>query len=344
MASPASGTMKAWQYASVDGGLEKNLVLNDDVPLPKLSVRGRDTELLVEVISASINPSDYKLPELGLIFRAVVGSPATPGVDFCGRVVKTTPLVDSFQVGELVCGRLDPSQHGSLGQFVTAPTRVCTSVPSAGVTTHQASTVGVAGITAYQAIAPNVKAGDKVFINGGSGGVGTFAIQIAKILGCHVTVTCSTPKIPLCRELGADEVIDYTAVNFIEELREGGKAYMLCVDNVGTPEDLYKAADDFLLPEGKFVQIGGAPTLQSLKSLSSRMLLPSFLGGGKRKFEFFTIHHSSEDLALLVGWIVQGKLKPVIDDVVPFEDVPKAFALLKAGKCPGKLVIQVKQE
>jgi NADPH:quinone reductase-like Zn-dependent oxidoreductase len=142
-------TMKAWQYSSTTGGIEKNLVLNDSVAIPTISSRLGDTELLIQVVSASINPADYKAPELGLVARAVIRTPATPGMDFSGRVVQTTPTVDDFAIGDLVFGRIDVQQHGTTAEYIVAPTKACAPVPE-GVSLDDAATVGVAGITAYR--------------------------------------------------------------------------------------------------------------------------------------------------------------------------------------------------
>lgn len=191
------------------------------------------------------------------------------------------------------------------------------------------------------AIAPNVKPGDKIFINGGSGGTGTFGIQIAKALGCHVTVTCSPAKADLCRSLGADDLIDYTSTDVCQTLRTKGQVFTLVVDNAGTPESLYKAADDFLLPTGKFVQIGGPLNLNSAKMVTSRLLLPSFLGVGKRKYEMYNIKHAPEDLKQLAKWVAEKKVKVVLEETYELEDLPKAFEKLRKGRNAGKLVVHV---
>jgi NADPH:quinone reductase-like Zn-dependent oxidoreductase len=191
-------------------------------------------------------------------------------------------------------------------------------------------------------MAPNVKPGDKIFINGGSGGTGTFGIQIAKALGCHVTTTCSPSKADLCRSLGADEVIDYTSADVAQALKAKGQVFSLVVDNVGVPDNLYKAADDFLLPQGKFIQIGAPVGLGAAKTIVSRSFIPSFLGGGKRKYEMSTsIRHDPTALKQLAQWIAEKKVKPVIEQTYELEDLPKAFEKLKTGKCSGKLVVHM---
>ncbi len=191
------------------------------------------------------------------------------------------------------------------------------------------------------AISPNVKPGDKIFINGGSGGTGSFGIQIAKARGCHVTVSCSPGKADMCRSLGADEIIDYTSTDVSQALKTKGQVFSLVVDNAGTPENLYKAADDFLLPQGKFVQIGGQLNLHAAGMIASRLLLPSFLGGGKSRYEMYNIKHDQAGLKQLGQWVAEKKVKVVLEEVYELEDLPKAFEKLRKGRNAGKLVVHV---
>lgn len=367
-ATPLPRTMRAWRYSTTVGDIEGKLELHDDVPLPALSPSpSSSSELLVEVLSAGLNPVDYKVAELGLVGRAAVRTPTTPGCDFCGRVVQTASSSGSdFAIGDLVFGRVSPQQYGSCGEYLVAPAKSCARVPD-GVAVDEAAAVPVAGLTAYrechlfffffphpqqghtdtptpEAIVPHVKAGDKVFINGGSGGTGTMGIQIAKALGCHVTVTCSPGKADLCRSLGADDIVDYTATDVSRALRAKGRVFALAVDNVGAPADLYKAADDFLLPGARFVQVGASFNLASVRSLASRLLLPSFLGGGSRRFEFLTVHDARPHLEQLGRWIAEKKVRVVIDETYDLEDVPKAFERLKKGRNAGKLVVRVRKQ
>ncbi|KAI1374347.1 reticulon-4-interacting protein 1, mitochondrial precursor [Hypoxylon crocopeplum] len=334
-----SKTMRAWLYSSAHGGLEKNIKLVRDAPLPFHQTLPKDG-ILVKVLCSSLNPADYKIPELGLVSRALVSVPASPGLDFAGVVTQTGETVGTFHAGDKVYGRIPPGQHGTLGEYVCARMDGCASLPE-DLSLEDASCVGTAGQTAYQCIVPNVKEGDKVFINGGSGGTGTFGIQIAKAVGCHVTTSCSGKNTELCRSLGADEIIDYTKENVSEALKAKGQVYKLAVDNVGSaPPDLYKAADHYLLPEGKFVQIGGGMSASDLKNMTSRMLLPSFLGGGKRKWEWVTTANNREHLEQVGKWVKEGKIKVVIDEVFQYEDVPKAIEKLKKGRTQGKIVVK----
>lgn len=289
----------------------------------------------------SLNPADYKIAEMGLINTLMVSKPATPGMDFSGRVIELGEPTDVFKVGDKVFGRLDPGRYGSLGEFVVAAYEACAIIPE-GLDEHLAAGVGTAGLTAYQTIVPNVKEGDQVFINGGSGSVGSFGIQIAKAVGCHVTVSCSTGKVESCKQYGADEVIDYTSTDVTQRLVDDCPMYSLVVDNVGTaPSDLYTRADKFLLPTGKFVQVGGTASFETAKVFMSRLFLPRILGGGSRKFEAFVTKNSREDLERIARWIVDGKVKVPVEQVFEYEDVPRAIELLRKGGGKGKVIVHV---
>ncbi|OTB02648.1 hypothetical protein M426DRAFT_322413 [Hypoxylon sp. CI-4A] len=342
MASSDIKTMKAWTYTSTTGGLEKNLRSVADASPPFSQTLPGDA-ILVRVRYASLNPADHKLPEVPVLGRVVIPPPASPGMDFAGEVAQTGGAAsDDFAVGDEVFGRVAATRFGALGEYVVARRDGLAKVPS-GVSLADASCVGTAGQTAYQCIAPYVAhgAGDWVFVNGGSGGTGTFGIQIAKAVGCRVVASCSGRNADLCRSLGADEVIDYTAENVSAVLKAKGQVFKLVVDNVGSaPTDLYKAADHYLLPEGRFVQIGGETSLADVTSILSRGFLPSILGGGKRKWEYLVTKNVHEDLDQIAEWMKEGKVKAVIDETFEYENAPKAVEKLKTGRARGKIVVK----
>lgn len=182
--------MRAWQWSTCPSTLEKAIKLNETAPLPTAKRSLAAGESLVQVHAASLNPVDYKLAELPLFGRLVIPKPATPGLDFAGKVVQVG--VDSkVKVGQMVFGKLEPKQHfGTMGEYIIGSKAGTVPLPQ-GINVDDAATLGVCGLVTYQCLAPNVKKGDRVFINGGSGGTGTFAIQIAKALGCYVATTCS---------------------------------------------------------------------------------------------------------------------------------------------------------
>ncbi|GME48131.1 hypothetical protein B0J11DRAFT_534990 [Neofusicoccum parvum] len=302
-------TMKAWQSPGVTTTLEASLTLNPHAVAPTPSTLSTN-ELLISVISAALNPVDITIAELGLLSRLAHRGAYSPGVDFCGRVVAAhaTALAShpEFEAGALVFGALSfppLPKHGSLGQLMVATTANCVPVP-AGVAPDDAAAVASVGPTALGALA-GVAPGARVLINGGSGGVGTAAIQIAKALGAvHVTATCSAANIELCRRLGADDVLDYRSVDVVETLKRKGEVYDLIVDVVGNPE--------LKFVDGRFLVI-------SQESIDAKMLRRRKVG----------------------EWVKDGKLQAVIDKTFQMEDVPQALGKLRQGRTKGKIVIHV---
>jgi NADPH:quinone reductase-like Zn-dependent oxidoreductase len=335
--------MRAWQFTTATGGLEKNLFMPaSGAPKPQIS----EDQVLIEVYSASINPADHKVPEIGLLTRAARPATSTPGMDFCGKVAEVGSKFDGARVGEMVFGTNMGGMgkgQGSLAQFMPATKDMFTQMPD-GLKVDDVAGMGVVGISAYQAIKPNVKEGDKVFINGGSGGTGIMSIQVAKALGCHVTTTCSGANFELCQSLGADEVIDYRDTDIISVLKEKGQVFALAVDNVGLPGNLYANSHHFLLPDGKFEQIGADFNYSTMVSVTKSKLLPSFLGGGKRKYNLFLAHNDPEALAQIGTWMNEGKIKAVVDSVFEFDEVPQAFERLKTHRAKGKVIVHVKKQ
>lgn len=353
MATPTTPptTMRAWTYNSTSPSLEANLTLSPSAPVPSPA----PTQALIRVLAAALNPADYKVPEIGTLARLAIPLPATPGIDFCGVVLTppSTPATETTRLpaGTHVFGRLGPARHGSLAEYLVAPAHVVCALPpgvfdGAKLSPVDFAAVPVAATTALQAIAPHVTPGkgDGVFINGGAGGVGTYAIQIAKALGCRVVVTCSKAKAELCRGLGADEIVDYTEVDVVEVMKKGGKRFKVVVDNVVAPAGLYKAADEFLVEGGRFVQIGGGVSAGDLSTLASRLVRPGWLGGGKRAFEFLVAKQSVADLEKLAGWVVEGKMRSVVEEVFEMERAKDAFVRLKTGRVAGKLVVRIAKE
>lgn len=230
---------------------------------------------------------------------------------------------------------------------------------------------GVAGLTAFKALvagelgfAKEWKArgeaggrGGKVFINGGSGGVGTYMVQMAKHgMGCEaVVVSCSGANADLVKSLGADEVIDYRASNVTEALkdwcsRNGGQKFDLIVDNVGSDADFYWQSEHYLKPGtqgGRFVTVGGGTSVKQMIDMTKIFLWPSKFGGGQRPFQFLTLLGVSEnEWKQLNQWIADGTVKSVIEDGNRFslDQIAKAFEKLGKGRTRGKIAIRVSNE
>ncbi|RBA15440.1 hypothetical protein FPRO05_12514 [Fusarium proliferatum] len=329
--------MQAWQVAH-PGPMEKVFRLTT-IPKPTSLKPG---QILVKVSRAALNPADYKVCELGVASRLITSFPKIPGMDLSGRVVSVAEDVTDAKEGDFVLARASPTKAwGSLAEYTVCDKEGYTVIPET-LDLDQAAGVGTAGLTAYQTIAPYVKGGDKVFINGGSGGVGLWGIQIAKALGCSVTVSCSTGKADLCRSLGADDIIDYKTSNVIAELKKRGQVFSHCVDNVGdAPPNLYASSNDFLLPGSSFVFVGGHVSAKSVLSLTTNLVRPSFLGGVKAKFVTYATANKKKDLDQLRDWLVEGKVKTVIDSTFGFKEADKAFEHLKKGSSGGKVMIHV---
>ncbi|CAI7590363.1 unnamed protein product [Penicillium bialowiezense] len=319
-----ASTMKAWFYSGTTNGLEKNLTFDTSARTPKVS----GDDILIKVLSASLNPADYKVPEMGLVAqKLVIGTPATPGMDFCGEVITGN---ESFSPGQLVYGCLSrPAQFGSLGEYLVTSASLLAPVPE-GVEIDHAASIGIAGQTAYQSLAGYVSAGDRVFINGGSGGCGIFAIQIAKEMGCHVTTTCSTKNVEFLRGLGADVVIDYSAEDVIAVLK-GGEVFDHVIDHIGAPEPLYRESNHFLKAGKAFVQVGAS----AMATFAGRLVVPGFLGGGRRKY------NTKEDLVKVGEMVKSGAVKIQLDSTFEFEETVKAFEKLRSGRARGKIVVHV---
>lgn len=305
-------------------------------------------QLIIKVTCASVNPIDIKLAEMGLVSRLAVRGAYSPGLDFCGHVVSTHPSVSKsrpdLKEGTLVFGVLafPPAPvAGTLSQYTVAMADSCAAVP-AGVSPDDAAAIASTGLTALASLA-EVKAGMRVLINGGSGGVGTFAIQMAKELGAaHVTATCSGANVELCRGLGADKILDYRTLDVIGELKSEGNVYDHIVDNVGNAElKLYENSAKYLKKTGTFVQVGGPMSLSNFLLLAKRMYAPACLGGGDRKFRFQVTKIQAREMEKVVEWLSEGKIRSVIDQTFELEEVPKAYEKLRQGRSRGKIVVHV---
>ncbi|SCO76957.1 related to zinc alcohol dehydrogenase [Fusarium oxysporum] len=341
--------MFALRYASAKGGVENNLALEQKVDKPVLP--GAGPAALVKVLHSSLNPQDYKLPELPFLGPSTIPPPAIPGTDYVGRIHETN--IPELEQGDLVFGTLDlPTKYGSLAEYVLIKgtdgiAKLPKGFEESRIDLQLFACLGTAGLTALQSLESQTS-GAQVFINGGSGGTGTFCIQIAKNINgaARIVTTCSAKNFALVKELGADEVIDYAQVNVVESLRAvtqlAGRKFDLVVDNVGNSPDLYWQSHSFLHEGGHFIQIG-APNLNlGYAFATARKLMWSRLPWTARaKFSAMVVKTNNEQLETLGRWIAEGKLKAVIGGRYSLGEAAQAFAVLKSGKARGKLVIDV---
>jgi NADPH:quinone reductase-like Zn-dependent oxidoreductase len=330
-------TIRAWQYTSSRGGIEKHIKINPSTPMPK----PQSNEHLVQVTACALNPVDHKPAEIFIVDKLVNTKPATPGIDFSGRIV-IPAAGSSYKAGQLVCGCAGRTlmAGGGLSEYAIVQSGHLAPLPP-GVDPIDAASVSVAGLTALQSIGSSLKKGDKIFVNGGSGGTGVFTIQIAKQRGLFVTTTCSTPNVAFCKSLGADEVIDYRKSNVVQALKASGHMFDRVIDNIGNDMSLYWHAHEYTKPSAKYIMVGGPLSLQGLITNLKISLIPGFLGGGKRRKEGFLAEAKEGDLVEIGQWMKKGKVKTVIDSKWKFEQAVQAFERLKTGRAKGKVVVEV---
>ena len=297
-----------------------------------------DNEVLIQVHAASVNPLDWHyMRGTPYIVRldAGFGKPENPrlGVDFAGTVEAVGKSVTRFKPGDEVFG----GEFGAFAEYVSVREDLALVLKPANVTFEQAASVPIAAITALQALRDKgqIKPGQKVLINGASGGVGTFAVQIAKSFGADVTGVCSTKNVAMVRSIGADHVIDYTR----EDFTKGAQHYDLILDNVGTHSLLeYKRV---LNPKGIFVMIGSTAIGNWFGWLATPiegLMLSPFMS---QKFGMFEADLNKEDLATLSDLMQSGKVTPVIDRQYGLSEVPAAIRYLEEGHARGKVVIDL---
>lgn len=333
-------TMRAWQYKTATGGIEKTMRLNTTARLPKR----KPGQHLVKISAAALNPVDHKPAEAPYVGRLLVPNPATPACDFAGHVIEPADG-SSLRPGQAVFGVVggSPFAGGAMAEYQFANKDSIIALPE-GVSMTDAAGAPITAWTAYQCLQPHVKVGDKVFINGGSGGTGVYGIQIAKALGCHVTVTCSTANVDLCKRLGADEVIDYKKQDIVSALKDQGQSYAHVVDNVCYDPILYWKCHEYTKPGAKYIWVGASPSLRAIFDTIKMRSWPGFLGGGKRPWLSIFAQTRPEELQRIGQWMQDGTIKAVIDEEFAFEDVPKAYTKLKTGRAKGKIIVNVVPE
>jgi NADPH:quinone reductase-like Zn-dependent oxidoreductase len=308
----------------------------EDIPKPTPT----DDQVLVKVRAASVNPLDWHYMEgTPYVMRLGVGlrkpKDTRLGVDYAGTIEAVGKNVTEFKPGDEVFG----GRTGAFAQYVCArPDRAMALKPS-NITFEQAASVGIAAVTALQGLRDqgHLQSGQKVLINGASGGVGTFAVQIAKSFGAEVTGVCSTRNLDLVRKLGADHVIDYTK----EDFTQSGQLYDLVLDNVGTQP--LSGFRQVLKPKGICVLIGGGgpdegrwigPLSRPIKA----MLLSPFVS---QTLVMMMADLNKKDLNFLRDLMEKGKVTPVIDRTYKLSQTPEALRYLEKGHARGKVAITV---
>jgi NADPH:quinone reductase-like Zn-dependent oxidoreductase len=298
-----------------------------------------EDQILVKVAAAAVNPLDWHTMRGSPYLMRLMSGLRRPtelrlGVDYSGTVEAIGARVTRFKPGDAVFG----GRTGAFAEYVAARENGGVVLKPDNLTFEQAAAVPVAAITALQGLRKaGVQPNERVLINGSSGGVGTFAVQIAKALGAHVTGVCSTRNVELVRSLGADEVIDYKQ----EDYTVGDRRFDVIIDNVGNHPLL--ANRRALEPEGRYILIGGGgpedgqwigPMIRPLQAL----LLSAFVS---QRMEFLLADLNAEDMAELSELMQAGKVMPVIDRRYGLREVPEAIRYLESGRARGKVIINI---
>jgi NADPH:quinone reductase-like Zn-dependent oxidoreductase len=326
-------TMKAIVYCEY-GKSEVLKLLVIPKPVPK------DNQVLVRIRAASVNPYDWHVMRgTPYIMRLGMGlrKPASTrfGVDFAGTVESVGKNVTELRAGDEVWGG---KGGGAFAEYVAISEKAVVKKPD-NISFEQAGSIQIAGMTALQGLRNkgNIQPGQKVLINGASGGVGTFAVQIGKALGAHVTGVCSTRNVEMVKALGADRVIDYTKEDFTKD----SERYDLLLDNV--PNHSLSDCRQVLTPNGKYVMIGGGGPndgdwIGPFGRVIHMLLLKPF---SKQPMTMMMADANKADMTFLNELMQSGKLKPVIDKTYKLSEVPAAITYLEQGHARGKVAITV---
>lgn len=323
------------------GGLDQ--VAFADIPRPVL----KPDEILVQVYAAGLNPIDYMIPKG--TFKPILRFqlPATLGSDLAGIVVEVGSRVTRFKPGDAVFASIFDRRTGALAEFAVVPENAAAPKP-ANLDFVQAASIPMVGLTSWQALKERaqIKPGQKVFIPAGSGGIGTFAIQLAKHLGAKVGTTTSTGNVDLVQSLGADEVIDYKKQEFEEILRD----YDVVLGTVRG--DAIEKSLRILKSGSTVISLIGPPDAAFARAHGMNFFMKFVFGLLSRKiirharkrgveYSFLFAHSDGRQLAEIGKLLEAGRIRPVIDKVFPFDQAKEALAYLEKGRAKGKVVVQV---
>ncbi|MFN8442581.1 MAG: NADP-dependent oxidoreductase [Caldilineaceae bacterium] len=323
----------------------KGSVRAGEMPEPAL----REDDILVQIHAAGVNLLDALIQKGEFKLFLPYKPPFIIGHDLAGVVVKVGSRVQKFSVGDEVYARPADYRIGTFAEFIAVNERDVALKPKQ-LTMEEAASIPLVGLTAWQALVEiaNVKQGQKVFIQAGSGGVGTFAIQLAKHLGAFVATTTSTSNVEMVRSLGADVVIDYKKEDFATKLKD----YDVVLHSSRDAKVLDQSLR-MLKPGGILITLTGPPTPEFAKKLGVAWYLvfvTKLLSAGVKKkakklhvnFSFLFMKADGEALGQITSLIDSGVIRPVVDKVFPFESTPAALAYVETSRAKGKVVVKVR--
>jgi alcohol dehydrogenase len=315
-----------------------------ELPMPEIG----EQDVLVEIHAASVNPVDYKIRDGKLRILTKYQMPLIMGCDFAGTILQIGSKVKKFKVGDEVYGRPRKTRIGTFAEYIAVHEEDLSLKPK-NLSFIEAASIPLVGLTTLQAYTEVLKLheGQKILVHAGAGGIGTFAIQLAKLMGAYVATTASEKGHDLVQSLGADEIINYRTQNFEQILKDYDAVY----DTLGG--DALEKSFQILKPGGKIVSIAGIPNAAFGRKENVGMLKTLLFSIVSRKikylekkykvsYHFLFMKPSGTQLEYIKHLIEQHKIKPVVDKIYEFIDTQQAIDYLETGRAKGKVVIQIK--
>ncbi|MCG3793983.1 NADPH:quinone reductase [Bacillus toyonensis] len=315
-----------------------------EVPTPKIN----EYEVLAEIHAASINPIDFKIRDGKVKMLLKYEMPLILGNDFSGVIVKVGAKVTNFKVGDEIYARPRKNKIGTFAEYIAIHENDIALKPN-NLSFEEATSIPLVGLTSYQALHDiiQLQKGQKILIHAGSGGVGTFAIQLAKIMGATVTTTASEAGVNLVTSLGADEIINYKTEKFEDIL----KNYDAVFDTIGGAT--LEKSFNIIKSGGNIVSVSGMPNARFGKEFGSGFFKTLLFSLASKKltalekkhnaqYSFLFMKPSGDQLRTIANYIKAGQIKPVIDRVFPFEDAQKAMEYSESGRAKGKIIVKMK--
>ncbi|MDZ4479511.1 NADP-dependent oxidoreductase [Bacillus cereus] len=315
-----------------------------EVPTPEIN----EYEVLAEIHAASINPIDFKIRDGKVKMLLKYEMPLILGNDFSGVITKVGSKVTRFKVGDEIYARPRKNKIGTFAEYIAIHEDDIALKPK-NLSFEEAASIPLVGLTSYQALHDimQLQKGQKILIHAGSGGVGTFAIQLAKIMGATVTTTASEAGANLVTSLGADEIINYKTEKFEDIL----KNYDAVFDTIGSAT--LEKSFNIIKSGGNIVSVSGMPNARFGKEFGSGFFKTLLFSLASKKltalekkhnaqYSFLFMKPSGDQLRTIANYIEAGKIKPVIDRVFPFEDAQKAMEYSESGRAKGKIIVKIK--
>lgn len=315
-----------------------------EMPTPEIG----EYEVLAEIHAASINPVDFKIRDGKVKLLVKYKMPLILGNDFSGVVAKVGAKVTRFKVGDEIYARPRKSKIGTFAEYIAIHEEDIALKPK-NLSFEEAASIPLVGLTSYQALTDilQLQKGQKILIQAGAGGVGTFAIQLAKLMGATVATTASVAGASLVKSLGADEIINYKTEKFDEIL----KNYDAVFDTLGG--EILEKSFEVIKRGGKIVSVSGLPNARFGKEYGSGLFKTLLFSAASHKltalekkhnghYTFLFMKPSGEQLRIIANFIETGKIKPIIDRVFPFEDAQNAMEYAESGRAKGKIILKIK--